>query len=795
MTTKKTVNEPRTDLFDAPGVRASISALLAEAASDPWKAFVQAVAREYRPLTDLQAHDVCLKIHDEATPATERDALRAQLTANCAPLAAKAAREFASQFGGDWRQSSVAALEIIQAQLPGLRESVSRKGEVSLVKTGYRADRAVVNLHGWIVTAFPTEMVKKARQSRAVMNGTTGEDIATVKAIWAQALDRLGNWLVPPVTLPAKVIQTATPGPMNEGQPFGWTALIEWGGQHEFLFNRDFTLRPVTRESVSVSVYGLQAVQAALNAEIQSVRTQALTSKAAEIAKALARGYTLDRAVSSVTSKAVERPRRILKALGETPALLTVWLSGQARPESLDATGSEDSDLSLADRLAAPETQAPTFAASYAREDLLAARALLGQMGNSALLAARADLRDLVRTAAQTGREQEARKEWRDLCREYHLGEKYAMDGARRLLKRVKARYADEITDAQVDAMKIVSDAWNEGVDKDDRIPWVKIAFAFRRYGRRIGDATPHWKGTLEHLHVTDAQARHLVQIADPQRGPRARPARGTTLSLPVRQAYAAARRDAHATRAFTDLCTRTGLTVQAASSVARRALSLTGLRFAPTLGEHSVKALRAATPDVLHWAAGHADALELTGDALARVNVVALCRAFHAYALHAGGTESLDLLGLTEAAVEASITAEANAPARPLALAGTRRAVQHGAERDLRELDDRGACITRALIDLRAQAERALGDDWYLHLQDAMAARDTYHALKQAHTQFLLAMDAYEAATNAGNILLMADAALTADAAARDCEAIMQGDTLSIAAGNARHVSDRRAA
>lgn len=794
MTTKKTVTEPST--YEVPGVRASISALLAERPSDPWKQYVHAIGREYRPLTDLQAQAICLKIHDEATPTHERDALRAQLTANCAPLAAKAAREYASQFGGDWRQSSIAALEIVQAQLPGLRESVSRKGEVTLVKTGYRADRAVVNLHGWIVTAFPTEMVKKARQARAVMNGTTGEDISTVKAIWAQALDRLGNWIVPTVTLPAKVIPTPTPGPMNSHQPFGWTALIEWDGQLDFLFNRDFTLRPITRESVSVSVYGLQAVRATLNAEIQTIRTQALTSKAAEIAKALAKGYPLDRAVSSVTSKAVERHRRILKALGETPALLTVWLSGQARPESIDATGSDDSDLSLADRLAAPETQAPTFAAAYAREDLLAARTLLGQMGNSALLAARADLRDMIRTDAQAQREKEARKDWRDLCREYHLGEKYAMDGARRLLKRVKARYADEITDAQVDAMKIVSDAWNEGVDNDDRIPWVKIAFAFRRYGRRIGDATPHWKGTLEYLHVTDAQARHLVQLADARKGPRARSATGSQVPVHVRQAYAAARKDTLSAQALTDLCTRMGLTVHAGKAIARRALSVTGLRYVPTLGDNAALSLRAVRADVLSWAASHAGQLDLTDATLSGVDIVALCRAFHAYGQAHGGQEALAALNLTERDVEASISAEANATPRPTTgIVRTRRTLQHEAERELRLMDERGARITRELIALKALATHALGDDWFLHLQDTMSARDTYRALQQAHTQFLLATEAYEAATNGGNLFVMAEAALMAEDAARDCEAIIDGDALSVAAGNARHVSERRAA
>lgn len=776
MTTKMTVSTP-------PGVRASISSLIGESAGDAWKAFLQNVAREYRPLTDLQAHKMCLEIHDEATKPERRKTLRAQLAANCAPLAAQAARQYVTDFGGDWRASAMAALEIVQAALPDLHETTTRKGVTKVVKSGYDASRAILNLHGWVVTAFPVEMAKKAQADRAVMHGGAAELIAKVKSIWAASLDRLGNtYLLDVPALPGRVVSGTQLGPVNEGVAFDTASIIEFGKDNDFLFDGNFTLRAITRDSVSVGVYGLRAVRATLKAEIAEIQARTLTEQADKVQANLSKGWDLQRAVNSICSRQWEKHRAILNALNEDPAVLTVWLSGQARPLSLDAkTEAEDGDagLSFGDRIVAPETALPRYAASFARADLLTAREALRKVGNSALRVARADLRDLTRTTAQVEVERQARKEWRELCQELHIGEKYAASHARKLLNRVKARFADNIADEQVEAMKIVSDAWNEGLEKDERIPWVKVAFAWRRYGRRIGDATPHLTATLEALHVSTAQANALVALTGGTRAPRARKATGARTPLADRQAYAAVRMDANALAAFHRECTRQGLTPAEGTAVARRALHLTDLRFAETLGDNATRLLKAVTPAVAEWAAHRG--------LRASRNLPALCRAFHAYGIAA--TDAT----VNEAEVEASIAADfaaAQGMERPEHVFNhTRRAIQRQAEREARSFDERGQRITQALNGLRVSAHRTLGDNWHADLQDVIAARAALTALSAAHQNFLTAVAALEVNTDGGNVLLIAEALLQAEEAAADCERIISGDPIAIAAGTTRHV------
>lgn len=795
MTTKKTVTP---ELYETPGVRASISTMISAPATDAWKAFLQQIAREYRPLTDTQAHTMCLKIHDEQTPAAERTSLRATLAANCAPLAAQAARDFASQFGGDWRASAMAALEIMQAQLPGMRESVSRKGEVSLVPTGYKAAKALLNVHGWIITSFGTEMVKKAQANRAAISTTTAEDIAFAKKVWASALDRLGNWLVPRVNLAPKTVFTAAlTGSLNGSPVLVDSMWIEWG-KLDVAF--DFSLRPVRREEVSVSVYGLQAVTAAATAEIHAKRARALTEKAAEIEKLVTgKGYTLDRAIGSVTNKETERPRRVLKALAETPSLLNVWLSGQARPESIDAAKGEDGDTSLAATLEAPEALLPRFTAQFAQADLLTARRLLERVGNSALLMARADVRDLTRTAAQCDREVSAQQEWEDLCAEVGISTHAAARDARALLYRAGARFAEQLSDDQVDVMKELADEWNDGFEKHDRIPYLKLVFGFRRYGKRLGDALPHWRTTMRHLNITGAQGRHLVRTVDAMRPVRSRKATGTHVTPEQRRAYALFRQEVNTERAFLASCEKAGVSFHAGQAIARHALNLTGLRFTPVLGQNADTTLKSVTDVVRIWIAEHEEQLGVSDRDIRRLDLVALSRAFHAFGIASGGHEALERLGFTPNQIEAALQHEQQAaqevtrPAPTINL--TRRAIQHEAERELHAFDERGAAITRALMNLHATAHRPLGDDWYEQLQDTVTTQQQYAALKTAHVHFLLSVQALEDTANGGNVLLIAEASLIAEEAARYCEAIIHGDPLNVTATQARHIAHRRVA
>lgn len=795
MTTKKTVT---LELFETPGVRASVSALLAVPPTDAWKAYLHQVAREYRPLTDVQAHAMCLKIHDEQTPAAERATLRATLAANCAPLAAQAARDFASQFGGDWRASAVAALEIVHAQLPGMRESVSRKGEVTLVPTGYKAAKALLNVQGWIIASFGTEMVKKAQANRSAIATTTAEDIAFAKKIWASALDRLGNWLVPDVNLAPKLVLTPTlTGNLNTEPVMVNSAWIEWD-KLDVAF--DFSLRPVRREEVSVSVYGLQAVKAAATAEIREKRARALTEKAAEIQKLIdGKGYTLDRAIGNVTSKETERPRRVLKALAETPSLLSVWLSGQARPESIDAAKGEEGDTSLAATLEAPEALLPRFAAQFAPADVKVARGLLERVGNSALLTARADVRDLTRTAAQCDREVKAGQEWEDLCTEVGVSPEAAARDARLLLRHAGARFAEQIDDDQIEAMKELADDWNAGFEGKDRIPYLKLVFGFRRYGKRLGDALPHWRHTMRHLGITSAQGRHLVRTVDAIRPARGRQATGTHVTVEQRRAYALYRQELNTERAFLATCEQAGVSFHAGQAIARYALNLTGLRFSAVMGQGAERALESVTTDVRVWTAERHEQLGVSDVDVRRLDVVGLARAFHAFGIASGGREALERLGLTPEQVEAAMQREQQAaqvvtrPAPTINL--TRRAIQHDAERELHAFDERGAAITRALMALSAVARRPLGDDWYEQLQDTITAQQQYAALKSAHAHFLASVAALEETVNGGHFLLIAQASLIAEDAARYCEAIIQGDTLTVSAAQARHIADRRVA
>ncbi|MFC6663883.1 hypothetical protein [Deinococcus multiflagellatus] len=472
-------------LYDAPGVRASISALLAQPATDAWQTVLRQVGREYRPLTDTQAHQMCLRLHEETCGAEERTRLRDTLGANCAPLALKAARDFASQFGGDWRAALAAAYEIMQVQLPNMRQSVSRRGVVTLVPTGYNAKKALVNLHGWLVLSFNTDMVKKAQQNRASANTTTTQDMAFAKQAWAASLDRLGNTFRPESALDARktCIQRPDQRESRNGEWLTPTFLIEWD---KLSVAVNFALRPVRREEVSFGVAGLRAVRQAAEAEVARLGARVRVTHTKAIQDLITKkGFSEEAAVKTVLNKLTEQPRRLLRTLAESPDILTVWLSGQTRPDSLDA-GRDTDERSPAEQLQAPEQLRPQYAAAFAPADLHVARDLLAQTGAAALNVARVDLRRLIRTARQVDRERQAQQVWEEVCREAGVHCDTAARDARFLLHEVGGRWAETLSDEQISGIKALADEWNDGFEGQDRIPYLRLTLAFRRYGRHL---------------------------------------------------------------------------------------------------------------------------------------------------------------------------------------------------------------------------------------------------------------------------------------------------------------------
>ena len=80
-------------------------------------------------------------------------------------------------------------------------------------------------------------------------------------------------------------------------------------------------------------------------------------------------------------------------------------------------------------------------------------------------------------------------------------------------------------------------------------------------------------------------------------------------------------------------------------------------------------------------------------------------------------------------------------------------------------------------------------------HQQYTTTTQQQYAALKTAHVHFLLSVQALEDTANGGNVLLIAEASLIAEEAARYCEAIIHGDPLNVTATQARHIAHRRVA
>lgn len=768
------------------GVRASIRALLNEAPQDAYQEVLHQMARKYVPLTDVQGHELALKCRDKDLTDRIRKIAFDKLYGNSIPLALKAARDWAAAFGGDWRAALTAALEILNAVLPqGQWRERTVRGQKKLVfvTSGYNPEKAVLNHLGWVETQMTVEMVEKAQQHRGQSANTkTAEHMSWAKRVWADAVNKEGNWIIPVSSLDAvKVNVQKVSGPLNEApvQPVVWDKCQPV---------KNFSLRPWRREELG-GQHPVKVLIDAARRAVQEIRKSADPKKVEGLMRE--KGYSLERAIDSATTKATYSMRARISALEANPETAMLWIAGVnggSLNVSLDA---EDGATTFGDLLTVPEQFAPRFIAGYASEDVQHARQLLAQVGNVAK-SARADLRDLKRTHRQVQRDQLAEADWKATCAAAGVNTRTGARIARTALRMAGARFAETLSDEQIGTIKSYSKLiaqYGYNGQNFDKLPVLKLALAYRTYGKRLGDAEARWDVMSQDLGMTRNQATHLaLLVATPL--PRARVATGSLLDGETRQAYAAYRADLNSEAAFVAECERQGLSMEAGKKMARTALSRIGARFAPSISKKIKAQVQAIRASIVTWALWNADTLGVTDELKTTLDLPALVQAFHSYAAASGAREDLTPQDVVE--IEGVLMAEQHEASQERRIItaenGFKRALQHDMEARLAQLDDFAHEVKLATLAAADRAERPLdGQDWFVHMDAKRDEQALAFALNHGAEALTRALDRLETAARTGNVFLIALADDQVDTAVTFCRSLMSGEVLAVMTAQTR--------